>query len=206
MSTQRFLAKLFGAALLVVTLASCATRQYPITSPYYRIPAGSQIVLNEPLTIPPNNARIYLQYGRVITPREKDRYHANCWFLSWKVLETSQTIQPDAFMVIDSQKTQEFVQNPPGVMYASRFSTQIDIHGGIGIGIGIGAAMDPASGDSPMAAEYTTTLKIHSDRQPDIRRFACSHWDGPFSGEHLTVEQMQQALGDIVSIGVKNDK
>ena len=194
---KNYVALILSLASMASILTACASGPYPITSSYYQIPVGSHIELTQTLTILPNTARVYLQYGKVVSPKEKDRYQPNCWFLSWKVLERTQTILPDTFIIKGSEKSQDLVQNISNIKFASR-SMQVDV--GVGIGIGAGNNMKVFSGDVPMAAEYTTTLQIYSDKQPDIQQLACSHWDDPSNGEHLTVEKMQQALGNVARI------
>jgi len=189
--------RIFGTLLPGLMLTACAAQQYPITSPYYQIPTGTRIVLNEALTIPANTARVYLQYGKVVSAKEKDQYQPNCWFLSWKVLETPQVIQPDTFIVIQTQKNEDYVQN---ILNSKTASASVSTEIGVGIGIGAGKKMDIFSSDSPMAIEYTTQLEIHSESQPDIRRLACSHWDDTQTGQHLTVGKMQSALGKLATI------
>ena len=170
---------------LSLILTACTTTPYPVTSPYYQIPPGSQVLLKQPLSIPPNQARVYIQYGKVISAKDKEKYYPHCWFLSWKVLDTSQTIKADSFTVIKTEKFENMVQTPTWYQYAG-------IYGGIGIGM--------KQDDGPTAVEYTTRLTIQSDTQSGIREFACNHWDHPVDGEHLTVAEMQKALGDIVEI------
>ena len=172
---------------LISLLAACASKTYPISSPYYFIPTGSRIELHQTLTIPPNSASLYMQYGKVVTPKERDQYHANCWFLSWKMLETPQTIKPDTFIVTRSVKSQDYVLGSQTVKLASN-----------GRNTRIGAV----AGDSSPIIEYVTELYIHSDKQPDIRRLACSHWDDPIDDLHLTVEQIQNTLGKIATIEI----
>lgn len=188
--------------LLVICITcivtACASGPYPVTSSYFNIPAGSQIELKQPLTIAPNRARVYLQYGKVVSEREKDRYQPHCWFLSWKVLETPQPINVGTFTVLRSQKDEEIVRKDSNIKLASN-SPRV----GVGVGVTVGGSMDPLGGSAPLAVVYTTQIHIHSDRQPDIRMLECSHWDDPSSGEHLTVEQMQNALGDIATIIIK---
>ena len=176
-------------------LAACASGPYPISSPFFVIPAGSQIEVKQELTIPPNHGRVYLQYGKVVSAKEKERYQPHCWFLSWKVLETPQVIKPDTFTVVSTQKQEDIVQRASYLKLASNSP-----RGSVGTGISIGGVMDPLGGDAPLAAEYITQIHIQSDRQPDIRMLECNHWDDPSSGEHLTVEQMQAALGQLATI------
>lgn len=173
--------KLFFPILLV--LVACSTGPYPVSSPYFKIPPGSKLVLHQELTIPPNAGRVYIQYGKVVTPKEKDSFHANCWFLSWNVLETAQVIKPDTFIITRSQQLQNVVQRNTHVLYAAN-----------SVGFGM------SDGGGPMALEYYTEMTIHSDAQPAIRRFVCSHWENPDDAKHLTVAQMQQTLGQIAEI------
>jgi len=162
-------------------LAACQTGPYPVTSPYFQIPPGSKLILKQALTIPPNAGRVYIQYGKVVTPKEKDDWHAHCWFLSWDVLETEQKIKPDTFIITHSQQQEDSVMRHTNLQYA--------MNGGLYNDLGV-----------PTALIYTTEMRIHSDSQSAIRRFACSHWENPSDAKHLTVKQMQQTLGSIVQI------
>ena len=182
---------------LDVYLTACVSGPYPVTSPYFKIPTGSQVEIRQPLTIPPNRARVYLQYGKVVSEKDKDRYQPHCWFLSWKILEMPQIIDIDTFSVVESQKDEEIVRNAPNIKLASNSP-----RGSAGVGISTGGIMDPLGGSAPLAVVYTTQIHIHSDRQPDIRMLECSHWDDPSSGEHLTIAQMQSALGQLATIRI----
>jgi len=170
---------LFG----ILLLTACATGPYPVTSPYYQVPTGSRVELKQTLTIPPNRARTYMQYGRVVTAKQKDQYYPHCWFLSWKVFNRAQVIKPDIFIVTKAQKFEEVIQIPGPYLLAS-------LHGSIGL----------RQDGGPTAVEYSTRLSIHSDAQPDIQQFVCSYWEDPVDGKHLTVAEMQKALGDIAEI------
>lgn len=177
---MRELALLF----VIMLLTGCTAGPYSVTSPYYRIPAGSRLVLKQTLIIPSNSARIYIQYGKVITPEERDQYYAHCWFLSSKVLDTTQVIAPDTFIVTKTQKYEDDVQIQGTYLLAGLQ--------------GAGGMTD--SGGSPTAVEYSTQLTIHSDTQPTIRQFVCSYWEDPFDAKHLTVAEIHKILGDIAKI------
>lgn len=166
-----------------LSLAACSTGPVPVTSPYFRIPAGSKLVLKQELIIPPNAGRIYIQYGKVVTPKVKDDWHAHCWFLSWDVRDRAQLIKPDSFNITHSQQLEEVAMHQTSRQFAAN-----------GIGIGM------TDGGGPMALVYSTEMSIHSDRQPAIRRFVCSHWEDPRGARHLTVAEMQQTLGQIAEI------
>jgi len=54
---------------MIVLLAGCNTAQTrDVNSPYYKVPIGSQIILNKDLEIPAGRAHISLQDG-IVTPR-----------------------------------------------------------------------------------------------------------------------------------------
>ena len=167
--------------LVLTTLVSCASGPYPVSSPYYRIPEGSRIVLKQRLTILPNRARIYIQYGKVVTAKEKDQYYPNCWFLSRKLLDTPQVIEPGVFTITKTKKYEDHVHRNNFIQLAG---------------------LNVVSDGGLTAIKYTTELSIHSDKQPDIFRFSCSYWEDPLDAEHLTVEQIQRTIGDIAAIEI----
>lgn len=170
--------------LILVFITACATSgPYPASSPYFNIPAGTLLHLQQSLTIPPNTGRVYIQYGKVISNKEKQQYYAHCWFLSHKVLDTAQTINPDTFVVTGSQKLEDVIQQESIYRLASLITVRRSY-----------------SNTSITALEYTTRLNIHSDKQPDIIQFLCSYWEDPLDAKHLTIAEMQKALGDIVRI------
>lgn len=173
---------------LFLALTACASGPYPVTSPYYYIPAGSKVILKQELTIQPNAARVYIQYGHVVTPKEKDNFHAHCSFLSWKVLNVAQHIKPDTFIITKTEKYEDVVQNTASTKQIAS----------------IRLAFGMFTSGAPMALIYKTKLTLHSETQPDIRRLICEHWENPDDAYHLTVAQMQQALGDIAEIQVKS--
>ena len=174
---------------ILIALTACSSGPYPVTSPYYLIPAGSKVVLKQELTILPNAARVYIQYGRVVTPKEKNNYHAHCSFVSWKVLETAQVIKPDTFIVTNTQHREDIVMLKPARQVAA---------------LELSFGMFGATG--PQSLIYSTELTIHSDTQPDIRRLICGHWENPYDAYHLTVAQMQQVLGNIAEIQLNPGK
>lgn len=178
--------RLFLLTVIFLQFAACASGPWPISSPLYLIPGGSKLIVKQSLTIPAGKGRVYLQGGKQISEKEKDQYYAHCWFLSRKVLQTPQTIQPDTFIVTHSSKLEEEVQLKSRYQLASLSS---------GIYASNGAT----------ATEYITELDIHSDKQADIFRFACSHWEDPTDAQHLTVKDMKQVLGDMVIIELKRE-
>ncbi len=178
--------RLIFLLLSIVGIAACAGSSYPVSSVFYNIPVGTHVIVKQSLKILPNSGRVYLQGGKVVTLSELDQYEYNCWFLSWKVNETEQIIAPDKFIVTKVRHT-DFLAK-------SRTTTQLaTTESAIGFQMALGG---------PTATEYTTELTIHSDKHPDIRRLACSYWGDPGYGNHITVPQIQAALGGFVQIKI----
>ena len=46
----------------------------------------------------------------------------------------------------------------------------------------------------------TTTIGLHSDRQPEVFRLLCQELDEPYHAHHVSVAEMQLALGDIITL------
>jgi hypothetical protein len=172
---------------LLLILTACQAGPYPPDSPLYTIPAGSHIIIRQPLTIPANKATSYLQYGKPVSYAQVDQYYPHCWLTSWKVLNKSQTIKPGIFIVTRVLKYDDLVSLEGKVQVASNNNL----------------TSGRITGGGPTASEYKTELIINSDAQPDIRRLICSHWGDPSFGEHLTVNQMQAALGGFVHLELK---
>lgn len=166
-----------------VLLVSCNS---PIikdeSSPFYAVEVGSSMILNQPLIMPPNRASILLQYGKVVPSNNVNIYYANCSFEINTLSESSVTIHPDTFLiyrVIDETISVSLQPN----MYAS-----------------LGMLADGGGSDF----NYTTTMYLESKQQPDVLRLACMHWESTEDNNYLTIEQMRQALGDIITIELKN--
>jgi len=55
------------------------------------------------------------------------------------------------------------------------------------------------SGAASATAEvYTIEMLLHSDKQPDVLRLSCEHWEDPIDGEYLTLDQIKQAVGQVI--------
>jgi hypothetical protein len=168
---------------IIAVVTGCSGDLLTISSPYEKGFAGRHLVLTEPLTIPPNEARVRIQYGKLVRSADIDQYNAHCWFQSWVVLDTAQIIKPDTFDVIDTQKNEEISKIQTQVLVASTaLSSNYFVQGGAA------------------AVEYSTEYTIYSNLQPNIRRLVCNHWQNPSDGAHLKITEIQDTLGEIAKI------
>lgn len=168
---------LFLLTLLILT----ACQMPPITdrenSPYYEIPTGSTLTLNQPITIPEGLASMYMQDG-VIKPLELiDEYYPHCIFEVNNITVEKQTIEPDTFTIYRMELDEEVVSIQPYPI----------------------AGLRKVSGISYF--EYITTLYLKSDKQPNVLRLTCLHREDLSDNlQHLTVSQIRKVIKGIFSL------
>jgi len=163
--------------LLLSCLALAACQYVPprdISSPFFSPPAGSTLRLTRQLTIPANDAGVMIQYGQPQYSSWKlDQYYPHCDFELRTRAPRQQVVEPDTFTVTRTVREIENVLLAPAIV----------------------ASSDSANG--PPHENYMTVLYLHSDRQPDVLRMTCQYWEDPNDGQHLTIKQIREALGDL---------
>jgi hypothetical protein len=89
--------------LLVITilgLAGCTTAlQNDPASQYYLIPVGSTLKLLKTVSIPPNTSHVNLQYGKLVSDNDLDRYYPHCQFEISTLSSEARRVEPDAFKI-----------------------------------------------------------------------------------------------------------
>ncbi|MCW8966052.1 MAG: hypothetical protein OQK82_05110, partial [Candidatus Pacearchaeota archaeon] len=167
-----------GLSLLIT---ACSTT--PVTdesSTLYILPIGSTLELHQSLSIEPNRARTFIQYGKVIEEKAIDKYYPYCELEISTLSEQTQIIQPDKFTiykVIDDEH-----QTGRYFMYAS---------------------LSISFTDGPVILGYATEFFLRSKKQPDVRKLICLSWDEPWRGKYLSLTEIKRALGTIASIHPK---
>ena len=173
--------------VLLLLLAGCqanAGNVSPIPA-YTSIKPGSKLVLNKPLAIPANKARVYIQGGKIIHENSVDRYYPNC-SLEVRTIKTSpQEIKTDSFIIIKVRSDEEASYQK--LMYASsRNITRRFV----------------SDDDGPVSHEnWVTHFYLQSANQPDVFRLNCAHWEDPadFYPHHLSMADIKKAVGDYFS-------
>jgi hypothetical protein len=175
--------------LAAALAAACQTTAYQgnESSPYYRVPAGSHVILNRDLTIPAEQVGVYMQGGQVMPQNQLNMYHAHCKLEVRTRRDVSQVVRADEFVVTKSVQEALIysVQAEPRT-YADA-SRAVRVNG-----------MDDSGGQSVQT--YATRLDLRSERQPDVLRLTCAHWDHPNTAVHLSIRQIRAALGDVVTL------
>ena len=135
----------------VLFLAGCmtaGTRQQNFA--HLQIPTGAVLVLKKAITIPRENAAVYVQDGRVVEAMDEMRPY--CKFEVWRRLEEPQEIQPDRFVIRRVNWGTSHIQ-------AGRPLKVAWIYFG--------------HSSTPSHLYYQTELYLRSERQPDVYRIIC---------------------------------
>lgn len=172
--------------LLPFILAACQPlSSYPLDSPWYQPPAGSELVLNQPIEIPPNAATVRFQFGKIVSGPQD--FEPNCVFELTTVRETPQRVEPQVFVVTrvrsGSSIYRASLPRPAGLMKA-------------------GLVFE---GSPPPRYYYQTEMFLRSERQPNVLMMTCQHaWQSPPSRFEFqrppTVAEMRQAMGEYFTL------
>lgn len=165
-----------------VLLWSCDTPgSYGPETPYYRFPAGSRLVLERALEIPANWATVRIQNGRVAAFGHVQEYAPHCIFEINTVRAEPQRVEPDTFAIVKVERSMSTLAAQSGFFIRAAF----------------------ADTDRPGQMFYKTVFTLRSERRPGVRWLTCQsdqYAAGIGIPRHLTVSEIRQALGDILTL------
>ena len=163
---------------LCLLLSACQTTG-PLdeNSPFHVLPSGSRLVLKQDLTIPARSAHVTLQGGRVMSDNDVNQYHPNCRLEVQDVRDTTQTVTADEFVVRRVRQEAQTAERT-GLLKTSSHGLRI-------------------SNESPSFYIFRTILDLRSERQPQVRWMSCQQWSHPALGQHVTIREIRQTLGEI---------
>jgi hypothetical protein len=139
-------------------------------------PAIDRVTLHQALQIRADYASVYIQDGAVRATNTADEYRPHCILELRTVAPVARTIAPDTFTVTG--------------LHRDRF--MVDTRG-------LQLAALAMGGDFSQVVSITT-LGLHSDRQPEVIRLHCRQFDEPYWARHVSRKDMQQALGEIMTL------
>ena len=152
--------------------------------PYYHPPAGSTVVVNKPIDVPPGRTRTFFQNGEIIPYNARNRFYPNCEFEILTLADTVRTIRPGEFRVTRVIIKRDQVAETGPRMVA-----------GLSIGIGMGES------DGPGDIMHVVEMRLKSTEQPDVYRLVCRGGeDNPADAEPPTINEMRRALGDYATL------
>jgi hypothetical protein len=184
--------------MLMLSLTACGlmTPRNPTTIKQL-LPVGSKLRLTQALVIPPDHAYVYIAYGEVVPFKPFNTvniYYPYCMFRLDKVSSQARRVEPDTFTVTKIVEFEDYSGQREGGQYASNakasYRGDVRISGSVGINDGAGPSM----------IMYATIMSLYSERQPQVKELVCGHWEDQGTVEPLTLEEMKQALGDLIVV------
>lgn len=190
--------KKIAIIVLVLLSASC---QLPVREPVTikdLLPVGSILHLSQDLEVQAKRDYVYIQDGKTVyfnIVNTVNIYNPHCLFQLRNTSPEVRKIVADDFVVNRVNEYEDYsVQSGhirpvaavgPGKSWLSK------------------AAGSQDQGPGPGIIMYATLIDIHSDKQPDVERLICGHWDDFGIVEPLTFAQMKTALGDLVIVEIR---
>ena len=145
--------------------------------------SGWRLVLHKPLTVAPENARVFLQDGQMLPSLAFNQYKPSCSLEVRSLSPQAQTIEPDTFVVNLIQPLREEVATWRSVHLASLSLA--------------GAAVDASPADIFLGYHFW----LSSEQQPQVLRMTCRGlFAEPWEAEYPTLEDIAVALGDYGSL------
>ena len=135
-------------------------------------PAITRVTLNQDFPIRPDRSNEYIQGGEIRPYESIEQYYTHCKLELREIADIERIVKPQTFNVTRIYRQEEFV--------------------------GFRKTMLAGDGDSGLIMS-TTYLFLQSEKQPDIFRLSCMRQDESFYARHVTVEEMQDTLGDLIS-------
>ena len=175
---------IFPLLVMILTLTACQSIPRGYDSPQSLPPVGSIIELNQPLTVPSNSTRVYIQDGSTRNFDNVDIHYPSCHFFLHqhpRDLDRPRTIQADRFTIIESYTWEEVF------LASNKVSASMTV--------------SMADGDGTATQwNLSTIMKLQSEKQPQVVRLKCSIFDYPDHFNYLSVEQIIKALGNIATL------
>jgi len=155
---------------------------------YYAVPVSSSIKLNQAVIIEGDQVAVYVQDGELMSYDAVDKYRPNCKFEIYTMSEQSRTVQPDTFDII---KVVDEIESS---------SIEEDIYLAVSDHAYLFGALDRS-----YVYNYATMMYLKSEKQKDVYRITCQHWEDMRDDRYLTVAQMHKAMGAVFTLVLNKD-
>ncbi len=173
--------------LVIAVLAACSSNYVKDEdSVFYAVPVGSTLVLNQQVNIRGDQVAVYAQNGELMQYDEVNFYLPNCKFEIYTMSEQPRTVQADTFEII---KVEDDIESS---------SLQKSTHLAV-----LDKALAFGMLDRSYVFNYATLMYLNSDKQKDVYRMTCQHWEDMMDDRHLSITQMRQAMGDVFTLEIK---
>lgn len=180
------------AVLFAAVLTACSSQ--PVAdedSAFYAVPVGSRLQLHQAVTIPPDQVAVWVQDGKLLPESDVNKYRPNCKFEVYKISEQARTVAADNFEITRVEDDIETSALPAEVQLAALEVMLSEAY------LALGAL------DHSEVFNYATLMYLHSERQKDVYRMTCQHWESVMDDRYLSISQMRQAMGEVFSLTLK---
>jgi hypothetical protein len=176
---------------LAALLAGCQTASYQgnENSPYYVVPAGSRLTLNQELTIPPEATSVYIQNGQVMPNVQVLHYYPFCKFELYHRSDSARAVAPDTVTITKTvpQESDSPDADAGPIHYAAGMSASMT---------------DISPGGYVPIRTFSTRMDLRAEKNPDIFRLTCSRWGYPNMDTYVTIAEMRRTLGPIFTLSL----
>jgi hypothetical protein len=170
------------ALLGTMLIAGCTGLQSTDpASPYYAYTTGWTAQLNRALTIPADAATARLQYGGIVPRNSVQEHDPFCIVELETVRDAPQTLRPGRFEVWRVTRSVSTLTAGAGSPFVRVLLVD---------------------DNTPSFLYYITEFRLRDPAQPTLRGMRCA-WNQLAPGSpmrHLTVDEMQRALGDWITL------
>ena len=139
-------------------------------------PAITTLTLNQDFPIRPDRSNEYIQDGEIRPYEAITEYYAHCKLELREIADMERIVQPESFTVSRVYRQEDFVGYKKMILAGDGDSGQI---------------------------MSTTYLFLQSEKQPDIFRLSCMRLDESFYARHVTVDEIHDTLGDLMSLSLQ---
>ncbi len=172
-------------------LVACQSigKPIPYDSPRSVPPVESVFELHRSLIVSRGTSRTYIQFGAAKNYKAVNVHEPWCQFRLYEpreALKEERIIHPDRFRVVRSSQSAEWVAAYPIVLASSSMLFPREFRH-----------------DDPGPQTLATIMKLQSDSQPHVFELQCAIFDDPRSNNFVSVKQIQQTLGGLVSLHLK---
>lgn len=184
--------KLILTLILSLLLSACVTTSSSTNDPgLYKIPVGSIVKLNQPLTIPAGKVKAGIQFGNITY--SVNQYEPHCEFQVNTILRKD-AILPAGDYRITKVRRFEFPiaggkQSDENMLASASETTAWDV-------------AFAGGGSGAMDWLYSTVFFLESDAYPDVRQLECGNAfpAGFIMYRHITIKEFEATAGDVITI------
>lgn len=158
---------------------------------FYAVPVGSMLMLNQEVTVAGGQVAVYVQDGELMHFKDVNNYRPNCKFEIYTMSERSRNVQAGSFEIIKVVDEIESSSLKNDVRLAALDFSMGSNHLAMGML------------DHSLVFNYATMMYLSSDKQKDVYRMTCQHWEAIMDDRYLSIAQMREAMGEVFTLKIK---